>query len=65
MLLISITYMLLKQIQDMMMITIVVSIPTAVVVPMSTKLASSADWLYIIQELHFGLQLIVSFTASS
>lgn len=51
------THMVLKCVKDRVMITIVVSIPMTVEVPMIVRLAISAEKLNIDHELHFGLQL--------
>ena len=48
--------MFLKWTKDKMMITIVVRIPMTVAIPITTRLATSADWLNSFQELQLGLQ---------
>ena len=50
------TYMLLKQAKDKMMITTVVSTPMAVDMPMITKLIVLIFLLNIVQVLQLGLQ---------
>ena len=50
------TYMFLKKVKDSMTITIVVTIPTTVFRATITVRTVSLDFLYIVQELHLGLQ---------
>ena len=49
-------HMFLKWTKDKMMIAIVVRIPMTVAIPITTRLATSADWLNSFQELQLGLQ---------
>ena len=53
---VSVTYMLLKTVKDSTTITIVVTIPTAVFRTTITVRTVSLDLLYMVQELHLGLQ---------
>ena len=55
----------LKEVIDKVMITIVVSIPIIILVPKMIRAAFSTGLLYIVHELHFGLQSPMSLMKKS
>ena len=55
----------LKEVNDKVMITIVASIPITILMPKMVRVTFSTGLLYIVHELHFGLQSPMSLMKKS